>query len=89
VARTTVAQVNKEDNQGDAPYGSRVYSYVSDEGHTYWSFHRSPTRIVVVNRLELKERQGEFYAIFLSRARRLAHMFARAKPTPDWGETDD
>lgn len=64
---------------GDPPYGSRVYSYVDEQGHTYYSFHRSEGRINIVNRLELKDRQGEFYAVFLTRLRRVARMFITLK----------
>lgn len=62
--------------------GTRVYEYISDDGHAYWSFHQTEAFVSPPTRLFLQSRIGTLLVTFLARLRRKGEMLTR-------GDTDD
>ena len=57
--------------------GKRVYEYVAEDGTVFYSFTRSSTKVVPVQRLYLQSRLGTHLLNFLVKMRQRGEAIAR------------
>lgn len=65
----------------EAVAGRRVYTYIDDDGNTYWSFYKSEVMVRPPARLILQSRIGQHFVNFLVSLRRKAEALDRALGT--------